>query len=84
MGERPPVKGRQRIPVFRDDAGRVRFPAQSATCSRAKAAKANRWGLISPMDSRICFRQGYSLSRDLFDAHERNVWVRLPLPRLGR
>lgn len=39
---------------------RVRVPSQSATCSRAKAAKANRWGLISPVDSRNCFRQGYS------------------------
>ena len=49
-----------RAPGRRSWRLRVRVPSQSATCSRAKAAKANRWGLISPVDSRNCFRQGYS------------------------
>lgn len=39
---------------------RVRFPPQSATCSRATMVKSVRWGLIAPVASWICCRQGYS------------------------
>ena len=39
---------------------RVRFPPQSATCSRATMVKSVRWGLIAPVASWSRCRQGYS------------------------